>query len=305
MASTDIPKSPWHEGEKALQETMGVSERMEMFGAKVIRQFMPDSHRVFFEQLPFIVAGAVDEAGAPWATMLTGYPGFISSPNDTQLDLLLTPDDCDPANHGMNEGSAVAFIGIEFHTRRRNRVNGVIVDRTPTSLSVKVAQSFGNCPQYITQRDYRFASDPQKVSGAVISDRISLDDASRATIESADTFFVASYVDLPEGRQVDVSHRGGDKGFARIGEDGMLTIPDYSGNRYFNTLGNLIKNPRAGLLFPDFETGDVLQISGETDVLLDDPQMKTFEGAQRLWTVRPTRVVRRRCAIPLRWTLII
>ena len=89
-------------------------------------------------------------------------------------------------------------------------------------------------------------------------------------IAGADTFFVASYVDDAErGRAVDVSHRGGRPGFVRIGADGVLTIPDFSGNRFFNTLGNLIANPKAGLLFVDFETGDELQLTGDAEVLLE------------------------------------
>ena len=59
----------------------------------------------------------------------------------------------------------------------------------------------------------------------------------------------------------DISHRGGRPGFVRVDGD-VLTIPDFRGNRYFNTLGNLIAEPRASLLFVDFETGDLLQLQG-------------------------------------------
>ena len=53
------------------------------------------------------------------------------------------------------------------------------------------------------------------------------------------------------------SHRGGHTGFARSSQapDGgdLLTLPDYVGNFMFNTLGNLLDWPQAGLLFIDWQ----------------------------------------------------
>jgi len=129
-----------------------------------------------------------------------------------------------------------------------------------------------------------------------------LDEEARTMIEQANTFFVASYANGWDGnRQVDVSHRGGEAGFVRISEEGTLTIPDYSGNRFFNTLGNLAANPKAGLVFVDFATGTLLQMTGDTELVLDSPEVARFSGAERLWRLRPRRIVRRRGALPLRW----
>ena len=60
---------------------------------------------------------------------------------------------------------------------------------------------------------------------------------------------------------VDVSHRGGKPGFVRIDDDKTLTFPDFSGNYHFNTMGNILLNPLAGLLFIDFEQGDLLYLT--------------------------------------------
>ena len=68
--------------------------------------------------------------------------------------------------------------------------------------------------------------------------------------------------------------------------DGVLTIPDYSGNRFFNTLGNLAANPKAGLVFVDFATGTLLQMTGDTELVLDGPEIADFPGAERLWRLR-------------------
>ncbi|WP_085675297.1 MULTISPECIES: pyridoxamine 5'-phosphate oxidase family protein [unclassified Pseudomonas] len=289
--------SPWHAGEKRLQEQVGVSERMDVFGQKVIRDYMPDQHRTFYQQLPFIVAGAVDPHGRPWATLLEGPEGFISSPEPRQLmiDTPLASDD--PATPGLAAGEAIGLLGIELHTRRRNRINGLIAQAPGGALEVRVEQAFGNCPQYIQLREYTRVDEP--AHGRI--DAQGLDAMTTRMIANADTLFVASYIDHADGqRSVDVSHRGGRPGFVRV-EGNRLTIPDYAGNLHFNTLGNLLENPRAGLLFVDFSSGDVLQVTGRTEVILDSPLIRAFEGAERLWTLDVEHVVVRPAALSLRW----
>lgn len=293
--------APWHAGEKALQAKAGVSDRMDEVGRRVIRDFMPDQHREFYSRMPFIVVGAVDRGGAPWATLLAGEPGFMRSPTDRSLDIAARRDAGDPASAGLAAGEAIGLLGIDLHTRRRNRMNGVIAAADPAQLRVEVDQSFGNCPQYIQLRDYGFVRDPNAPAPALVEESESLDAEARATIAAADTFYVASYAERDDRRQVDVSHRGGRAGFVRVGDDGVLTIPDFAGNLFFATLGNILLNGKAGLVFVDFESGDLLQMTGEAEVVLDSPEIAAFQGAERLWTFRPRRVVRRRDALPLRW----
>jgi predicted pyridoxine 5'-phosphate oxidase superfamily flavin-nucleotide-binding protein len=295
-------RSPWHDGELAMQRRAGSADKLAARGHLLLRDHLIDQHRQFYPQLPFIVAGAVDRRGDAWATILAGRPGFLQSIDPHRLSVAAARDPRDPADGGMNDGDAVGLLGIELHTRRRNRLNGLVRRTGAQAFDVTVQQSFGNCPQYIQLRDFHFVRDPATPAAAprVLLD---LDDHARATIAGADTFFVASYVDDAErGRAVDVSHRGGRPGFVRVGADGVLTIPDFSGNRFFNTLGNLVANPRAGLLFVDFETGDLLQLTGDAEVLLDSPEIAAFQGAERLWRFRPRRILHRPDALPLRWT---
>lgn len=293
--------SPWHQGEKRLQQSVGVADRMEAFGRRVIRDYMPDQHRTFYGQLPFIVAGVVDEADEVWATILAGAPGFIASPDERMLKIYASPFAGDPAFAGFRENAAIGLLGIELHTRRRNRLNGILSQVSGGSVGVKVGHSFGNCPQYIQLREFELTRDPATAPQNASEVLSSLDQQARDAIANADTFFVASYVDLPSGRQADVSHRGGKPGFVRISDDGVLTIPDYAGNLHFNTLGNFLENPRAGLIFADFETGDVVQMTGRADVILQSPEIAAFQGAERLWNFTPTGIVRRRGALPLHW----
>ncbi|MFZ5666474.1 MAG: pyridoxamine 5'-phosphate oxidase family protein [Pseudomonadota bacterium] len=300
---TTPTSAPWHAGEVAMQQTVGVAERMAVVGSKVVRDFMPDQHRDFYEQLPFIVMGAVDPQGDAWATFAIGNPGFLSSPDPRTLEFAFERDPLDPADSGLDDGAAVGLLGIELHTRRRNRMNGTLRRSDARSHHVQVSHSFGNCPQYIQLRDFRFVRNPAQPSLAPPEEIETLHGRPGEMVAAADTFFVASYVDTGSDRQVDVSHRGGKAGFVRINADGTLTIPDFAGNLHFNTLGNFLVNPRAGLIFADFATGDVLQMTGRTEVVLDSPEIAAFQGAERLWTFRPRRIVLRRGALALRWAM--
>jgi uncharacterized protein len=231
-----------------------------------------------------------------------GSPGFLQAPDDRHLHLDISRDFSDPAEAGMEAGDAMGLLGIDLRTRRRNRLNGTVARAGAAGFDLVVAQSFGNCPKYIQSRDFSFERDPATVNIAAPQHLDALDDRARAMIAEADTFFVASYVNTADtGRQVDVSHRGGRAGFVRVGADGVLTIPDFAGNLFFNTLGNFLVNPEAGLVFADFETGDLLQLSGDAEVILDSPEIAAFQGAERLWRFTPRRIVYRADALPLRW----
>ncbi|QEE43224.1 2Fe-2S iron-sulfur cluster binding domain-containing protein (plasmid) [Rhizobium sp. WL3] len=295
--------SPWHEGELELQRSVGAVDQMEAVGRKVLRSFMLEQHREFFPLLPFVVIGAVDPDGLPWATIRAGRPGFLHSPDPLRLAIEAGRDWADPAERGMEDGDRIGLVGVDLITRRRNRLNGTIQRQDDKRFEVTVGQSFGNCPRYIQNRHFEFVRDPAVKTSQQPFISNELNDQARRLIASADTFFVASYADQgDEGRQVDVSHRGGRPGFVRIDADGGLTVPDFSGNLFFNTLGNFVINPRAGLVFVDHNTGGMLQVSGRVELILDSPEIAAFEGAERLWRVFPEQVVLRPDVLPLRWT---
>lgn len=301
MSAQGLPSSPWHRGEAAIQESVGLAGRMAELGPRVIRDHLIEQHRAFFPLLPFAVLGSVDGEGRPWATLRDGAPGFLHAPDPFHLRVEGDRAPDDPADAGLEDGNGVGLLGIELATRRRNRLNGTVERAGPEGFTIRVEQSFGNCPKYIHVRHEAFAAARRERPAPVLSERP--DAAARTFIAAADTFFVASFVEAAGTRQVDVSHRGGPPGFVRVGADGTLTIPDYSGNRFFNTLGNLLANPRAGLVFPDFATGDLLQMSGSAEVRLDPAEAETFEGAERLWRFVPERVVLRAGALAPRFAL--
>src|SRR5262245_8597914 len=116
--------SPFHAGEIAVQERVGVRARIAETGARVIRDFMPEQHREFFRHLPFLIVGSLDQAGRPWASMLTGVPGFVASPDPKTLRIDARPGPHDPLAKNLAAGAPLGLLGIELATRRRNRMNG-------------------------------------------------------------------------------------------------------------------------------------------------------------------------------------
>jgi predicted pyridoxine 5'-phosphate oxidase superfamily flavin-nucleotide-binding protein len=291
------PTEPWHAGERAVQTRAGSRERMAEIGPRVLRDAMPEQHRLFFAELPFLVLGSVGADGAPWASIVAGTPGFAHAPDPRTLTVAAAPTAGDPLAANLALGAPIAALGIQLETRRRNRANGRVASVSERGFVIGVEQSFGNCPQYIHVRELEAAA--PHAPGEAQREGARLSAAALQHVRDADTFFIAT---ASEGG-ADVSHRGGPRGFVHAAEvDGaaVLTFPDYRGNFYFNTLGNLHANPRAGLLFPDFATGDVLTLTGRTEVIWDGPELADFLAAQRVVRFTAERGVLLRGALPFR-----
>jgi hypothetical protein len=301
--------APFHAGEIALQHRAGVHERMAVVGRQVIRDHMPDQHRELFEKLPTLLLATLDDAGQPWPTMLAGTPGFVRTPDAGTMRIGAHLAEGDPARAGLRTGAAVGVLGLEPHTRRRNRMNGVVSAVEEGGFSVRVVQSFGNCPKYIQGREPE--ARPDRRPGPVQAEGVRLSDAARDLVARSDTLFIASSSAAriahagDGGAGVDVSHRGGPPGFVAIerGEEGdLLTLPDYVGNHLFNTLGNLMVWPRAGLLWVDWQEGHMLQIAATAQIVHEGAALAAFPGALRLLQLQVRHGRWRPEALPLAWS---
>lgn len=315
MSTTSIPgwpydESPFHRGELAVQERVGVRRQLDGQARRGIRNYLPEQHRRFFAQLPFIVVGSADARGQPWASVVAGPTGFVTAPTEHELTVRAPLLDADPLRENLKLGAPVGLLGIEPHTRRRNRMNGTVTSVAAGGFSVRVDLSFGNCPKYVQAREPIFVDGaPAREAGRGIHRREGLDEAMQQLLASADTFFIATacLADETDGgthsRQhgVDVSHRGGKPGFVRIDDALTLTVPDFVGNFFFNTIGNLQMDPRAGLLFIDFSRGDLLYLAVEAEIIWDGETVRAFAGAERLLRFRIKEALHVEGSLPLRW----
>ena len=298
-------KSPFHRGEKEIQSRLGIREKMEELGRRMIRDHMPDQHQEFFARLPLLMVGTVDDCGRPWASLLAGKPGFVHAIDPRKLEVRARPIYGDPLQKALVDGAHIGALGLDFETRRRNRVNGKIGRPRENAFEIRVMQSFGNCPQYIQAREYSLGDEIENIGERKSVRRgTALNRAEAALIARSDTLFIASQ--FPEdgddwGHGVDVSHRGGRPGFVIVAHESLLLFPDYAGNCMFNTLGNIQVDPRCGLLFIDFDTGDTLQLTGEAEILWEPHHACRFPGAERVVSFQVDETLRIEGALPLTW----
>ncbi len=287
----------WHAGEKKMHNALGVADRMRDRGAVVIRDYMPDQHRTFFASQQLVILSALDSQGHPWPFLRTGNAGFMTSPSSVTLCVSSQATEFENPDLQLGVGSKISVLGIDFTTKRRNRMNGTISKNDGDTLWIAIDQSFGNCPRYIHVCDQLNAV--QRQSKMTESHGLAAQDV--AYIQAADAVFIASRaVEIAQDRRagVDVNHRGGLPGFIRVEDNQRLVIPDYDGNKFFNTIGNILLDPRVSLLFFDFDQGDVITISGEAEVDLDVGDKAAQFGSERVIYVTPKRVLRAQAAFP-------
>jgi predicted pyridoxine 5'-phosphate oxidase superfamily flavin-nucleotide-binding protein len=227
--------------------------------AKGIHPVVPTAARAFLEERRLVVLGAADDQSRPWASLLTGPAGFARRVDEHTIRIDAAPAPNDPLTMCLRTGSLAGIMAPDLATRRRIRINGrlEVLDR---ALLIHVDQAYSNCPKYIQLRE---PNGERSGTHSRLSGRSSsLMPRQRDWIRRADTFFLATLV---PGEGADASHRGGMPGFVKV-EEQELSWPDYPGNSMFNSLGNIMKYPRAGILVPNFETGSTLQLTGRATI---------------------------------------
>jgi len=295
----------FHEGELRLQEQTGHRAQIDTMTRHLMHDLMPDQHRAFFEGLEYIFLGTVDAKGLPHASIVTGPAGFASSPDPKTLVIQTGERAGKPAFEALDIGHAVGVVGLDLSNRRRNRMHGEITAVDDASITIAVVQSYGNCPKYISRRQISDRGLPALEGKTETRDVLNAGDM--ALISASDTFLIASYVQDGSNapyKGADINHRGGQPGFVAVDSPSQITIPDYRGNNLFNTIGNLLLNPDAGLLFIDFETGDQLHLHGTASLIEDAEQVGQVSGALRLLRIQINTVRRTANATQLLWRFV-
>jgi len=277
-------EQPFHEGEIEAQQRTGEAAEGARNGQVIMDRIHPGGAKLI-ERQQLLVLASVDTQRRPWASVVLGKPGFMDASPLEEMIVNLTAAHVATGDqlidHIRNDGRIGALI-IDLAARLRIRVNGnAKIDGE--QLRISVAESYPNCPKYIQRRRMGFNETTTHDAAPIASGSV-LGDDQQAIITSADTFFIAS---LHPERGVDASHRGGMPGFVDIVDEHTLRVPDYVGNSMYNTLGNLISNPAAGLVFFDFENGTTLQLTGMTSIEWEgnDTDGRTG-GTQRFWTFK-------------------
>lgn len=240
---------------------------------------------------PLLALGTLDDQDRPWTTIWGGDPGFgrpvaknvvgvktvVDRRFDPVVETLLGGADEGEIVKAEGEGRMVGGLTIDLESRMRVKLHGHMIAGAmegngdgeksvgKMQLVVSINKSVGNCPKYLnSKRIIPFTPEPK-----LISDSPQLPPEALALLDKADMFFMSS---SDGSEDVDTNHRGGPAGFVRVisnEESGAVIVyPEYSGNRMYETLGNLKMNPLAGITVPNFDTGDVLYLTGKTEILI-------------------------------------
>lgn len=239
----------------------------------------------------------------PTGRSTIGVKSLVDRKHDPVLKLLVGDKKNGQGSEISGGGRVVSGLPIDLMTRSRLKISGKMVTGTlgdtiaggkgeggnlvgEVQLVIKVEQSLGerlhlglyvsgmmlnpntgNCPKYLNKKMI-VAALPKPV---LISNSLPLPEVALKLISKADLFFISS---SNHGSSMGTNHRGGPPGFVRVltndGSSTSLVFPEYSGNRLYQTLGNLKMTNKAGLVFPDFETQDVLYVTGTTEILFGE-----------------------------------
>ena len=323
-----------HEGELLLQKLRHTPRELADTIPNYIHSDMPLQHAEFFPGLSYLPLGTLDNQGRPWASLLVTQskddPSLginVSGHNQTDIVAETNPHDPFARALGAEQTSASASarlfagVGVDFTNRRRNKLAGQIkpISIEPTgkiSLQLLTDQHLGNCPKYITVRSLEHeVRNAELVLDSPETMTAPLPDEAKHCVDRASTAYLATkhivQHDDASGDQSDMgfNHRGGAPGFVRLYEekDGetvttFLVLPDHSGNRFYQSLGNIETDKHVGMIFPDFTNGDVLYITGTAENLQDAAAEAIMPRVGLLTRIQVTGAVFVRAGLNLRLT---
>lgn len=313
----------WHPGEREIRKKVGIDKDPSLNWLYTsIEGDLPPDHGVFHTtRLPFVPVTTLDSTGRPWGSILAGpdgEPGFITSPKYTTLSFNVKVWNGDPFVENVKESKdgemLMAGIGVEFSTRRRNKFAGKITKakghRDAYHFEVHVNEAIGNCPKYIPLRELvPYQGSPTTVfDKRNLSDGDELPDSVISFIHSCDTtFFGTTYAATEDDASRFPSHvgmniRGGRPGFVRVrpSDKRTLVLPDFSGNRFMTSLGNVEATPLASLTLISFTTGEILYVTGQAENHIGGDAQKIMFQQDRLTTIHVTGYIFVKDALPVR-----
>lgn len=286
------------------------------------------------QRAPLLAIGTLDDASRPWTTLWGGNPGFSEPIGGGFVGTrTLVDEEFDPVVRALvgggtkgemlqpkDGGKMVSGLAIDLVTRKRVKIAGKMaagtlreVDiesegdialpsdvpskQTQIQLVTKIEESLGNCPKYLNQYELK----PALVTPKLLNEGPTLSPEARALIDKSDMFFLSS----TSPTSMDTNHRGGPPGFVRTISPTCIIYPEYSGNRLYQSLGNLQLNPLIGVTFPDYETGDVLYTTGTAEILIGAAAAQLMPGTNLAVKIHLTHTLHVHRGLPFRGTLVL
>lgn len=259
--------SYFHDGELKVQAEAGTdSEHYKQAAIEMMPPALKPNEEAFVNSLTFSAAATVDADGRPWVSPLFGPAGRLFEVQSPTVVRISTPHRSgDPLAANVKTTGQIGVLYFDPSKRRRSKSigNGSFVEGGV--LRYEMTRNFGLCPKYIFKRNHEPAPFETQAGEAIeemtFSSALSTKDMTQ--LAETDTLFLGSY-HVANG--ADATHRGGKPGFVTVVDDRTIRIPDYLGNGMFNTLGNLVIDPRLALMTVDFVSGRSLHLTGSATV---------------------------------------
>ncbi|KAL4792035.1 hypothetical protein BDV19DRAFT_392525 [Aspergillus venezuelensis] len=280
MATLLTTSVPWYDGETKMHQLLRVP-----YQDNPTVPFLSPGAGLLMKRSPLLAIGALDHDGRPWCSLWGGEEGLATPTSTSNFDIKTPVGKAyEPVVESLlldstgSLGKAVSFVAVDLEHRRRVKLFGKITAGSPdvtgederiraaiAHLTVHVDGSLGNCPKYLNAMHII----PAPPNPKLISETPQLQPGAIDLPDRADCFFICS----SNGKQgMDTNIRGGSPGFVRLSlnevSGAVPVYPEYSGNRLYQTLGNLQTNPLAGYVLPDFDIGNALFVTGRTEILI-------------------------------------
>jgi uncharacterized protein len=285
-----------HKGELFVQEKRNAPEEMSFVLKEITESKVPYQNLSFFNELKYFPISTLDADGFPWVTLLSNP--LIQFESQSKIKISAQFSIGDPFVECLKKKifpRYFAGLGIDFTNRRRNKLSGFIenasINGNKIELELLTNEYLGNCPKYITVRKL---IKKERISEFPIEMK-SLDEYCKRILDSASTIFLGTkHFGEKDESDVGLNHRGGPAGFVRYYEENsnsFLVIPDYSGNRFYQSLGNIQSDNVAGVLIPDFVNGDLLYCTGSAENLFDQEASNLIPNITLLTRIKISKFI--------------
>ncbi|WP_121626815.1 pyridoxamine 5'-phosphate oxidase family protein [Poseidonibacter antarcticus] len=245
----------FHEGEYHIQEIMGVRKSSDTLSS-MIKDNIPPIASKFLKDLNFCIITISTKKDDLFTYTVYNHNNFIEIVNQSQISINLENHSYIPKEFYNIKNINIGMIGLNFEKAMRIRINGKGKIKS-NKLYLSIDEIYSNCPKHIKRRVLQ--EDTKILENQTIQKGRKLNEEIINIISNIDTFFIAT---SHKEKGLDVSHKGGNKGFLKVLETNQLAFKDVPGNNLYNTIGNIYTNPNINIFFIDFKNYDTYHIKG-------------------------------------------
>jgi predicted pyridoxine 5'-phosphate oxidase superfamily flavin-nucleotide-binding protein len=243
----------FHEGEDHIQEVMSVKQKANTL-TSMIKDSIPKIAADFLRALKFCVITLNTKPDDLFSTVIYNHATFIEVLDYKKISIKINHKSHIPESFFNEEILNIGMIGLEHSSAKRIRINGKakIIDN---QIIIDINEIYSNCPKYIKRR---ILEDNFKIlDKETVNKKLELNQDLITMISNADEFYLASG---HKEKGLDISYKGGEKGFVKVLSSKQLQFDDLPGNNLYNSLGNIYTNPYINMFFIDFENNNTYNI---------------------------------------------